>query len=79
MYDYTLLLFNYPTVWVTFKIAQNIAKANHKTKNQAIKIAIGSIHFVKLDNELSTSIEYWLLIFFETTHIEAVFSQTEKS
>gem|GEM_PF-6768353 len=41
----------YPTVCVTFKIAQNIANANHTTNHQATSIAIGSIHLVKLQRE----------------------------
>lgn len=49
-----LLLFMeryYETVCVTLSIAQNIAKANHKTNTQAIRIAIGSIHFVRFKSE----------------------------
>jgi hypothetical protein len=41
----------YETVCVTLSIAQNIAKANHKTNTQAIRIAIGSIHFVRFKSE----------------------------
>jgi hypothetical protein len=42
---------NYDTTSVTLRIAEKIANANHTTKSQAIKIAIGSIHFVRFAKE----------------------------
>jgi len=52
------ILYAYQTVSVTLSIAQKIANANQRTKAPAIRIARGSIHFVKRAREYDTSFVY---------------------
>jgi hypothetical protein len=64
-------------VLVTCNIAPKIANANQVTNKPASKIASGSIHFVRLAREYSTSFSYCALIFLEIFSKLAVFSHTD--
>jgi len=58
-------------------MAPSIAKANQSTNHPATKSATGSIHFVTLAREYSTSRSYCADIFCQIFSRDAVLSQTE--
>ncbi|MBT3727136.1 hypothetical protein HOG21_05690 [bacterium] len=72
-----IIIQSYQTVCVIFKIAQIIEYANHKTNNHANHIATGSINFVRLFKEYSTSLLYCFASFAHKISNDAVFSHTD--